>query len=151
MKKTISQKLNNNGFSLIELIVIMVIMVILSVAAVGSFVNSAGQKVTASTTIISKYLSDVMNYTMTGKYNNVNFESETGNETQTVKKAAELKIENRDGKFYISDGIGKEEQLKSGIDITYKTETGNTYDAAKNALVLTFSRLNGSFNPITTS
>ncbi|MCR4610318.1 MAG: hypothetical protein K5644_00310, partial [Lachnospiraceae bacterium] len=40
---------------------------------------------------------------------------------------------------------------KSGIDITYKTETGNTYDAAKNALVLTFSRLNGSFNPITTS
>ena len=144
---------NNGGFSLIELIVVIAIMVILAVAAAVTFLNSAGQKVSSSTSIVANYLDNVMNYTMTGKYVNSNndSESEEGSEgTKTENKNAVFTIEYKDGKYYVGDGISKEEALSSGITITYDTYAGETPNTKveNTPLKITFSRINGSFNPL---
>lgn len=145
-------KINNYGFSLVELIVIMVIIVILSVSAVATFVNSSGQRVSSSTNVVSNYLDNVMNYTMTGKYHNKNSDdtSEEGSDAAKAEnKSAVFSIEYKNGKYYVSDGISKEEPLSSGIKITYDKDNGTNVEISDNfSLQLTFSRLNGSFNPL---
>ena len=59
------EQLNNKGFSLIELIVIMIIVVILATAVVVAFVNSDTQKTKTSASLVSKYLDNVLNYSLT--------------------------------------------------------------------------------------
>ena len=144
-------KLNNKGFSLVELIVVMAVVVILSVAAAAVFLNSSGQKVTASTNIVANYLKDVMNYTMTGKYTGGG--NATSGSSVQVKSPAQLTITCRDegssGTYYVSDGIGKEEKLQSGIKITYDTDAGGSNSIETgDEFKISFSRLNGSFNPL---
>ncbi len=124
-------QLNNKGFSLVELIVIMVIMVVLATAVVVSFVNSSNQKVKASTNVVSNYLQDVLNYSMT--------------------KGITYFIIRKDGEdYYVEDTQGNSEKLQSGIKITYNT-VGSSEDKAietNKPLIISFSRINGAFSPI---
>ena len=124
-------QLNNKGFSLVELIVIMVIMVILATAVVVSFVNSSNQKVKAATNVVSNYLQDMINYSMT-----------KGTTYFIIRKKGE--------DYYVENTQGDSEKLQSGIKITYNT-VGSTEDKAidtNNPLIISFSRMNVSFSPI---
>lgn len=126
-------QLNNKGFSLVELIVIMVIMVVLATAVVVSFVNSSNQKVKAATNVVSNYLQDMINYSMT-----------KGTTYFIIRKKGE--------DYYVENTQGDSEKLQSGIKITYNT-VGSREDEAidietNNPLVISFSRMNVSFSPI---
>ncbi len=132
------QQLNNKGFSLVELIVIMVLMVIMATAVVVSFVNSGGQKVKASTTVVTNYLRDVLNYNMT-----------KGTSYMTIRYDADKDV------YYVEDNQGHSEKLASGISISYNLENSSEEDAIaineqKPTLMLSFSRANGAFSHIVT-
>ena len=122
------KKINNHGFSLVELIVIMIIIVILATAVVVAFVNTADQKVKASSTLISKYLDSTLSTSMT-------------------KGSAYMTIRYDSGKssYYVEDGVGHSEKLSSGVNVTYDIENGAEGQLinADNPLMLTYSRING--------
>lgn len=128
------QQLNNQGFSLIELIVIMIIVVILATAVVVAFVNSEDQKTKSSATLVSKYLDNVMNYSMT-----------KGNAYLT------LEYDVASGRYYVKDSENHSEKLSPGIEISYHIENSENViaiDENNDKLMLSFSRTNGSFTPI---
>ena len=129
------QQLNNQGFSLVELIVIMIIVVILATAVVVAFVNSEDQKTKSSATLVSKYLDNVMNYSMT-----------KGNAYLT------LEYDYDSGRYYVKDSENHSEKLSPAIQVSYHIENGDKEPVAINEnndkLMLSFSRTNGSFTPI---
>lgn len=126
------QQLNNKGFSLVELIVIMIIVVILATAVVVAFVNSEDQKTKSSATLVSKYLDNVMNYSMT-------------------KGNAYLTLEYDSGRYYVKDSENHSEKLSPAIEVSYHIENSENViaiDENNDKLMLSFSRANGSFTPI---
>ena len=127
------QQLNNQGFSLIELIVIMIIVVILATAVVVAFVNSEDQKTKTSATLVSKYLDNVMNYSMT-----------KGNAYLT------LGYDNASQRYYVKDSENHSEKLSPAIEVSYHIENSENVIAIdeNNKLMISFSRTNGSFTPI---
>lgn len=130
--KVKNRQLNNKGFSLIELIVIMIIVVILATAVVVAFVNSEDQKTKSSATLVSKYLDNVMNYSMT-------------------KGNAYLTLEYDSGRYYVKDSENHSEKLSPGIEVSYHIENSENViaiDENNDKLMLSFSRTNGSFTPI---
>lgn len=129
--KVKNRQLNNKGFSLIELIVIMIIVVILATAVVVAFVNSEDQKTKSSATLVSKYLDNVMNYSMT-------------------KGNAYLTLEYDSGRYYVKDSENHSEKLSPAIEVSYHIENSENVIAIdeNNKLMISFSRTNGSFTPI---
>lgn len=128
------QQLNNQGFSLVELIVIMIIVVILATAVVVAFVNSEDQKTKSSATLVSKYLDNVMNYSMT-----------KGNAYLT------LGYDVASGRYYVKDSENHSEKLSPAIKVSYHIENSENViaiDENNDKLMLSFSRTNGSFTPI---
>ncbi len=127
------QQLNNKGFSLIELIVIMIIVVILATAVVVAFVNSEDQKTKSSATLVSKYLDNVMNYSMT-----------KGNAYLT------LGYDDASQRYYVKDSENHSEKLSPAIEVSYHIENSENVIAIdeNNELMISFSRTNGSFTPI---
>ncbi len=127
------QQLNNKGFSLIELIVIMIIVVILATAVVVAFVNSEDQKTKSSATLVSKYLDNVMNYSMT-----------KGNAYFT------LGYDDASQRYYVKDSENHSEKLSPAIEVSYHIENSENVIAIdeNNELMISFSRTNGSFTPI---
>jgi len=127
------QQLNNKGFSLIELIVIMIIVVILATAVVVAFVNSEDQKTKSSATLVSKYLDNVMNYSMT-----------KGNAYLT------LGYDDASERYYVKDSENHSEKLSPAIEVSYHIENSENVIAIdeNNELMISFSRTNGSFTPI---
>ena len=127
------QQLNNQGFSLVELIVIMIIVVILATAVVVAFVNSEDQKTKSSATLVSKYLDNVMNYSMT-----------KGNAYLT------LGYDNASQRYYVKDSENHSEKLSPAIEVSYHIENSENVIAIdeNNKLMISFSRTNGSFTPI---
>ncbi len=130
------QQLNNQGFSLVELIVIMIIVVILATAVVVAFVNSEDQKTKSSATLVSKYLDNVMNYSMT-----------KGNAYLT------LEYDDDSGRYYVKDSENHSEKLSPAIEVSYHIENSENenviaIDEENDKLMLSFSRTNGSFTPI---
>ena len=132
-----SKKINNQGFSLVELIVIMVIIVILATAVVVSFVNTESQKVKNSTTLISKYLDSTISHSMT-----------------RAKDTVYLRIvydgDDSSGHYKIEDSEGHDEKLPSGVVLEYHTDKcaiGEKYEIKNRdnkSLELSYSRTNGS-------
>ena len=140
------QQLNNQGFSLVELIV-----VILATAVVVAFVNSEDQKTKSSATLVSKYLDNVMNYSMT-----------KGNAYLT------LEYDDDSGRYYVKDSENHSEKLSPAIEVSYHIENCENVivigdketvidengdevvanDGKNDKLMLSFSRTNGSFTPI---
>ena len=132
--KSDNRQLNNKGFSLVELIVIMVIVVIMATAVVVSFVNSSDQKVKAATNVVSNYLRDVLNYSMT-----------KGTSYMTIRYDSAKDI------YYVEDNQGHSEKLASGIKVSYDKQNGDkdiAIDENRPTLILSFSRTNGSFTPV---
>ncbi len=131
--KVKNRQLNNKGFSLVELIVIMIIVVILATAVVVAFVNSEDQKTKASATLVSKYLDNVMNYSMT-----------KGNAYLT------LGYDNASQRYYVKDSENHSEKLSPAIEVSYHIENSENVIAIdeNNELMISFSRTNGSFTPI---
>ena len=129
--KVKNRQLNNKGFSLIELIVIMIIVVILATAVVVAFVNSEDQKTKSSATLVSKYLDNVMNYSMT-------------------KGNAYLTLGYDSGRYYVKDSENHSEKLSPAIEVSYHIENSKNVIVIdeNNKLMLSFSRTNGSFTPI---
>lgn len=129
--KVKNRQLNNKGFSLIELIVIMIIVVILATAVVVAFVNSEDQKTKTSATLVSKYLDNVMNYSMT-------------------KGNAYLTLGYDSGRYYVKDSENHSEKLSPAIEVSYHIENSENVIAIdeNNKLMISFSRTNGSFTPI---
>ena len=128
------QQLNNQGFSIVELIVIMIIVVILATAVVVAFVNSEDQKTKSSATLVSKYLDNVMNYSMT-----------KGNAYLT------LEYDYDSGRYYVKDSENHSEKLSPAIEVSYHIENSENViaiDENNDKLMLSFSRANGSFTPI---
>ena len=121
------KKINNHGFSLVELIVIMIIIVILATAVVVAFVNTADQKVKASSTLISKYLDSTLSTSMTkgSAYMTIGCDSQNN--------------------YYVKDSEDHSEKLSSGVNVTYDIENGAEGQLinADNPLMLTYSRING--------
>ena len=135
-------QLNNQGFSLVELIVIMIIIVVLATSVVVAFVNTSDQKVKASATLVSKYMDNVLNSSMT-------------------KGSAWLRIRYDADKeaYYVEDSDGHSEKLSSGVSVSYDIENGAKNNAINvqsseqsseqsSGLMFSFSRVNGSFSPI---
>ena len=131
--KVKNRQLNNKGFSLVELIVIMIIVVILATAVVVAFVNSEDQKTKTSATLVSKYLDNVMNYSMT-----------KGNAYLT------LGYDNASQRYYVKDSENHSEKLSPAIEVSYHIENSENVIAIdeNNELMISFSRTNGSFTPI---
>ncbi len=131
--KVKNRQLNNKGFSLVELIVIMIIVVILATAVVVAFVNSEDQKTKTSATLVSKYLDNVMNYSMT-----------KGNAYLT------LGYDYDSGRYYVKDSENHSEKLSPAIEVSYHIENSENVIAIdeNNKLMISFSRTNGSFTPI---
>ncbi len=131
--KVKNRQLNNKGFSLVELIVIMIIVVILATAVVVAFVNSEDQKTKTSATLVSKYLDNVMNYSMT-----------KGNAYLT------LGYDNASQRYYVKDSENHSEKLSPAIEVSYHIENSENVIAIdeNNKLMISFSRTNGSFTPI---
>ena len=129
--KVKNRQLNNKGFSLIELIVIMIIVVILATAVVVAFVNSEDQKTKSSATLVSKYLDNVMTYSMT-------------------KGNAYLTVGYDSGRYYVKDSENHSEKLSPAIEVSYHIENSKNVIVIdeNNKLMLSFSRTNGSFTPI---
>ena len=129
--KVKNRQLNNKGFSLIELIVIMIIVVILATAVVVAFVNSEDQKTKSSATLVSKYLDNVMNYSMT-------------------KGNAYLTLGYDSGRYYVKDSENHSERLSPAIEVSYHIENSENVIVIdeNNKLMISFSRTNGSFTPI---
>ena len=129
--KVKNRQLNNKGFSLIELIVIMIIVVILATAVVVAFVNSEDHKTKSSAILVSKYLDNVMNYSMT-------------------KGNAYLTLEYDSGRYYVKDSENHSERLSPAIEVSYHIENSKNVIVIdeNNKLMISFSRTNGSFTPI---
>ena len=139
--KTEKRQLNNQGFSLVELIVVMIIMVIMATAVVVGFVNSSAQKVKASTELITKYLNNTLSYSLSkgATYFEIKYDSDR----YTVRT-----------KYGTGAGEESSEQLEKGVVVTYDIEngdTGNTFSEESNTLRLSYNRNNGSFTPIITA
>ena len=128
------RQLNNQGFSLVELIVIMIIIVILATTVIVSFVNTADQKVKSSATLITKYMDNVLSSAMS-------------------KGNAWFKIRYDDDKdnYYVEDSEGHSEKLSSNVTVSYDVENGDKgvkIDETNSQLMFSYSRVNGSFTPI---
>lgn len=154
------RQLNNKGFSLVELIVIMIIIVVLATSVVVAFVNTSDQKVKASSTLISKYMDNVLNSAMT-----------------KGKAWVQIRYDSKKQNYYVADSDGHSEKLSSGVDVTYRVENGDEKNVpVKNVpiddsnltenegsavetddendpvvddgLILSFDRVNGAFDGI---
>lgn len=129
------EQLNNKGFSLIELIVIMIIVVILATAVVVAFVNSDTQKTKTSASLVSKYLDNVLNYSLT-----------------KGDAYFEIRYDSASGKYYVEDSEGHSEKLASGVKVSYDVENRENannipIDESNDTLKFSFNRTNGSFAP----
>lgn len=112
------RQLNNKGFSLVELIVIMIIIVVLATSVVVAFVNTSDQKVKASSTLVSKYMDNVLNSAMT-----------------KGKAWIQIRYDSKKQNYYVKDSDGHSEKLSSGVDVTYDVENGEKNVPVKNVLV----------------
>lgn len=128
------QQLNNKGFSLVELIVIMIIVVILATAVVVAFVNNEDQKTKSSATLVSKYLDNVLNYSMT-----------KGNAYLTIR------YDEPSDRYYVEDSEGHSERLASAVRVSYDIENGEkgiAIDESNDRIMISFMRNNGSYTPL---
>ncbi len=141
--KTEKKQLNNQGFSLVELIVVMIIMVIMATAVVVGFVNSSAQKVKASTELVTKYLNNTLSYSLSKGATYFEIKYDSSKDRYTVRT-----------KYGTGDGEESSEQLEKGVVVTYDIENGtpgNTFSEEGNTLRLSYNRNNGSFTPIITA
>ena len=141
--KTEKRQLNNQGFSLVELIVVMIIMVIMATAVVVGFVNSSAQKVKASTELVTKYLNNTLSYSLSKGAAYLELSYDSSKDRYTVRT-----------KYGTGKGEESSEQLEKGVVVTYDIEngaTGNTFSEEGNTLRLSYNRNNGSFTPIITA
>ena len=125
------RQLNNQGFSLVELIVIMIIIVILATAVIVSFVNTADQKVKSSATLISKYMDSTINNCMT----------KGGNAWIKIRYNSDKKS------YYVEDSEGHSEKLAASVAVKYHVENREgevAIDDANSEVTMTFSRANGA-------
>lgn len=128
------KRINNQGFSLVELIVIMVIIVVLATTVVVSFVNTADQKVKAGATLISKYLDNTLNSSMTkgSAWIRIRYDADKDN-------------------YYVEDSDNHQEKLPANVTIRYDIENGQpgiSVDKDNPELILSFDRVKGAFSPI---
>ncbi len=139
--KTEKRQLNNQGFSLVELIVVMIIMVIMATAVVVGFVNSSAQKVKASTELVTKYLNNTLSYSLSKGATYFEISYDSSKDRYTVRT-----------KYGTGKGEESSEQLEKGVVVTYDIENGDPSDfSTNNTLRLSYNRNNGSFTPIITA
>lgn len=142
---SMKKKTDNRGFSLVELIVVMVIVVILATAVVVAFVNSDGQKLKSSSDLISKYLDNTLNYSLTkgNVYFELSYDEKSSRYKVYVKDSTK---DSEDDKDVISS-----ENLPSGIKIKYHIQNAEgdlkIPDDSAN-LKFSFYRDRGSYTPI---